>query len=296
MDVSIERPPLGRKVFHGIQIAKVPLCLLIGFSTFFGHVFAQGSVTWSTVYSSTSLFLLACGGASFNSYQERFRDAYLMRTEDRPLVKGKVTQRFALIQAGVLVALGLAIIYQLLNGAALVAALVGIGLYNLVYTKMKPWTVLAIIPGALCGAMPPYIGWLAANGDPLAFEALLLVSLLVFWQIPHFFLILLSHRHDYLQSIDPNLLKILREAGLKRVFLPWITALVLTMFCFTTIPSELGFAARAIIIMNGVLLLFQFYRQFLVVQTPQYAYLFRGLNFSLFLFMLVICLGGTTPL
>ncbi len=289
---------LGKTAFHNnvyssFEIAKLPLCMLVAFSALFGYAFAAQGISTPALPVFFSVLLLACGGASFNSYQERKRDGFMKRTHLRPLVKGSLSTSHAVIQSSVLILLGLAGLFFFTTLSAFIAGIIGIATYNLVYTRLKPYSMHAIVPGAICGAVPPYIGWLAGNGDLISLNASLPVLLLLFWQIPHFFLVLLNHKNDYLESFSPNMLKRFSEPGLQRIFLPWITALAATMLTFSVIPSKLGGGGRAIIVVNAAILIILFYVQLLFSESPNYKGLFRYLNFSIFLVMLVVCLGVT---
>ncbi len=285
------RAKFSENIRYCLEIAKIPLCLLVGFTALFGYVFANQAIGIFAFAVFISVFLLACGGASFNSYQERKRDGLMKRTNNRPLVQGSLTAKQAIIQSITLVIIGLAGLFIYTNIRAFIAGLIGILIYNLVYTRLKPYSIHAIIPGAICGAVPPYIGWLAANGEFVSVNASLPVLLLIFWQIPHFFLVLLNHKNDYIDSYSPNMLKKLTEPVLQRIFLPWITALAATMLTFSVIPSKLGGGERTVIVVNAVILIGLFYGQLLFAASPNYKGLFRYLNFSIFLLMLVVCIG-----
>jgi protoheme IX farnesyltransferase len=283
--------PIAHTIKFSLTIAKIPLCILVAFSASFGHIFAQQNADWATVQIFIAVLLLACGGASYNSYQERHHDRLMTRTQGRPLVTKVISLRHAVVQSFLLIFSGLFILVVAANFKAFIAGLGGILIYNMVYTRMKSWSFYAIIPGAICGAIPPYIGWLAANGNPVSLRAVLLVLLLFFWQIPHFFLVMLNHRSDYFHSVSPNMLKYFKEPALHRIFMPWITALAATMITFTAIPSTLTINERYVILGNSFLILLLFVYQLFFNQRPNYKLLFRTLNFSLFVFMLTVCYG-----
>ncbi len=274
-----------------VEIAKVPLCLLVGLSAFFGNIFAAGRVEAHAYFTLASVFLLACGGASLNSWQERYADSLMARTSKRPLVLGSVSTAHGLLQSVLLLTAGLAGLFLLTGSRAFLAGLTGIVCYNFVYTPLKATTLWAILPGALCGAIPPCIGWFAAGGEAFSSGLFLLMALLFFWQIPHFLLILLRYRHDYAVGFAPNLLNRLSERHLQRIFLPWITALATTMITFTVLPTETGAAIRICIVANAALLLAVFGQQLLLKTSPDYKILFHLMNVSLLLFMLAAA-GG----
>ena len=282
-----------RHIRLSLTVAKIPLCLLVSFSALFGYVFAAEDLVMEAFYVFAAVFLLSCGAASLNSYQERYADGLMSRTRKRPLVQGQLPAGLAALQSIFLLSAGLVGLFLLAGLPAFLAGFIGVFLYNIIYTKLKPLTLYAIVHGAVCGAMPPYIGWLAAGGAPFSVRAFLPVLLLFFWQIPHFFLVLLRHKPDYTGNVAPNMLSYLPEQALRRIFLPWVAALVTTMITFSVVPSMLGSWERFIIVGNGVILLGVFYYQMLCSSQPDYTLLFRHLNLSLFLLMLIICVGGS---
>jgi heme o synthase len=288
-------PQVGitRHIRLSLTVAKIPLCLLVSFSALFGYVFAAEDLVMEAFYVFAAVFLLSCGAASLNSYQERYADGLMSRTRKRPLVQGQLPAGLAALQSIFLLSAGLVGLFLLAGLPAFLAGFIGVFLYNIIYTKLKPLTLYAIVPGAVCGAIPPYIGWLAAGGAPFSVRAFLPVLLLFFWQIPHFFLVLLRHKPDYTGNVAPNMLSYLPEQALRRIFLPWVAALVTTMITFSVVPSMLGSWERFIIVGNGVILLGVFYYQMLCSSQPDYTLLFRHLNLSLFLLMLIICVGGS---
>ncbi|HKJ66182.1 MAG TPA: UbiA family prenyltransferase [Desulfopila sp.] len=274
-----------------VEIAKVPLCLLVGISALFGNIFAAGKVEAGAYYTFASVFMLACGGASLNSWQERFDDSLMVRTRKRPLVLGSVSTAHGLLQSALLVTAGLAGLLMLANSPAFWAGLIGITSYNVIYTRLKAFSLWAILPGAFCGAIPPCIGWLAADGKVFSSGLSLLMALLFFWQIPHFLLIILRYQHDYASGIAPNLLNRLSERRLQRIFLPWITALALTMITFTVLLTETGVALRSCMVVNAALLVAVFGQQLLLKPHPDYNILFHLMNISLLLFMIGVAAG-----
>lgn len=285
----MEHTGVFKKFVLSLSIAKFPLCALIAFSALFGHVFALQTINRQSVLVFTAVLILACGSASLNSYQERLVDALMTRTSGRPLVRQKLSTVHALVQTGFLIFCGLMLLLWSAGVSPFVAGILGAVLYNVVYTRMKQHSLHAIIPGVLCGAIPPYIGWLAAGGELLSFQAALPVLLLIFWQIPHFFLVVLNHKSDYHGGFSPTLLQELSEHALQRIFLPWITALVVIMITFSAMPLQLSNGVRLVIIANGLALIAFFYYQMFFAVKPNYRMLFRYLNMAIFLVMAIIC-------
>jgi len=274
-------------------LAKIPLCLLIGLSALFGFFLADSALSSRAFFTGAGLFLLAAGAATLNSIQEIHLDDRFERTRKRPLPCGTVSCRYAWIQAILLFGMGWVVLFSVTeSGFPLRVTLFALLLYNGIYTPLKTKTVLAIIPGAVCGALVPYIGWLIGGGGKTAFESLLLIALMVLWQIPHFWLILLRYRDDYQKGVIPNLFQHLREAAIRRLFITWIGGLVFVMALFSILPLINGTPVRILIILNSLVLLIWFFFGFSGVRRINYGQLFSVLNGALFFHMTIITVGN----
>ena len=142
----------------------------------------------------TTLLLLALGGyfmvgASnvFNQIIERDLDALMERTEDRPIPAGRMSVKFAFILASILTLLGVAILYSINPKTAMFGA-ISIFLYTSAYTPLKTITPLSVFVGAIPGAIPFMLGWVAATNN-FGIEPGTLFMLQFFWQFPHFWAI-----------------------------------------------------------------------------------------------------------
>lgn len=68
--------------------------------------------------------------------------------------------------------------------------------YIIFYTPLKKVTTLNTLVGAIPGALPPVIGWVAATGE-FTYQAFLLFVIMFFWQLPHFLAIAWMFADDY---------------------------------------------------------------------------------------------------
>ena len=275
-----------------LQLTKVQLCLFIGGSTLFGFILADPLIKDATLLCGGAVFVLAMGAATLNSLQEYRLDSEFSRTSIRPLPRGVLTPRQAGWQALILCLAGLLLLFLATSTIwPLITAVFAVILYNGLYTPLKRKTVLAIIPGALCGALPPFIGWLSGGGEAFSYPALLLFTLFVLWQIPHFWLVLLTFKEEYAASSLPHFLQLFGEDTLKRLFIPWLGALVLIMMLFLGLPFSLAFFWRAMIVANGCLLLGAFIYGLAFGKGTNYRALFIILNVALFVHMVVLAAG-----
>jgi heme o synthase len=143
--------------------------------------------------------LLSSGLAALNQYIERDLDRLMRRTEARPLPSGKLQPRQALlcgIGLSLVATIYLAIFVNPLSAAL---GLLTLGGYVFAYTPLKTRTPLSTVIGAFPGAMPPFIGWVAANGH-ITIEAWILFAILFLWQFPHFLAIAWMYRDDYARA------------------------------------------------------------------------------------------------
>ena len=143
---------------------------------------------------------LAAGGAAvLNQWLEREADAKMVRTKDRAIPAGRIAPAHALIYG-----LGLSILgcFLLCKGANLFAGTLTaatIASYVMLYTPLKRFTTWNTLVGAIPGALPPLIGWAAAEGR-ISTLGWILFAILFLWQMPHFFAIAWTHRKDYAQG------------------------------------------------------------------------------------------------
>ena len=170
------------------QLTKFGLSLSVVFSSVAGYLIAADVVNYSI------LFLLALGGffmvsASnvFNQIIEKDTDAIMKRTQNRPLPTGRMSVNVALSIAILFTVLGISILYSINPKSALFGA-ISIFIYTSIYTPLKPVTPLAVFIGAIPGAIPFMLGWIAATNN-FGLEAGFLFIIQFFWQFPHFWAI-----------------------------------------------------------------------------------------------------------
>jgi heme o synthase len=143
---------------------------------------------------------LAAGGTlTLNQFIERDIDAMMERTRRRPLPDARVQPQDALWFGMALTLLGLGYLAVVVNPlSAVVAGAITLS-YLLVYTPMKRYSSLCVPLGAVPGALPPVIGWVAARGE-LSVDAWVLFAILFLWQIPHTLAIAYLYREDFAKA------------------------------------------------------------------------------------------------
>jgi protoheme IX farnesyltransferase len=193
-----EERGVGAMVADYLELAKARLGALVVLTALVGYVLgARGSLSmWGLGAAVVGTALSAFGANILNQWWEVERDRRMLRTRERPLPAGRVDRRLAAIWGTATAVAGLVVLALGTNRLTTGLALFVILLYVLVYTPLKVRTPLNTVVGAVCGAVPPMMGWSAATGalDPGAW---ILGGILFAWQIPHFLALAWLYREDY---------------------------------------------------------------------------------------------------
>ena len=170
------------------QLTKFGLSVSVVFSAIAGYLLAAETIKINI------LILLAIGGYcmvgasnAFNQIIEKDTDKLMKRTQNRPIPAGRMSVVTALIIGVVLTLSGIAILYHINAKTAMFAA-ISIFLYASVYTPLKSVTPFSVFIGAIPGAIPFMLGWVAATGR-FGIEPGMLFMIQFFWQFPHFWAI-----------------------------------------------------------------------------------------------------------
>lgn len=215
-----------------------------------------GPLALPTVAVAIGTALSAGGANALNQLMERDRDARMPRTLVRPLPEGRCTPRQVLATGAAMSVLGLAILWAGVGAAPAAVSLACVLSYLLIYTPLKTRTPWATLTGTIPGALPPMIGWTAAQSALHAgsgqagtgFEAMLqwggwsLVALMVAWQMPHSLALAWMYREDY-RAGGYRLLPVVDVSG-RRTSLniaAWTLALIpATLLPYVAMPGVVG--------------------------------------------------------
>lgn len=183
------------------QLLKPNLSIMVVFSSVVGYLLAPGiSFDWKNVILLFTGGMLVTGGANIiNQILERESDRFMKRTAQRPLPEG----RMGTTEAWVLVCLsgiaGVGLLTYFFNWQAGALSLLSLLLYGFAYTPLKKISPIAVFVGAIPGALPPFIGWVAATGK-FDMGGWVLFLIQFFWQFPHFWAIAWVGYEDYLKA------------------------------------------------------------------------------------------------
>ena len=178
------------------DLTKFRLSLSVVFSSFISYMlgYKEFDVKVLLLLMFGGFFIVAASNI-YNQIIEKDLDALMVRTKNRPLPTNKISVNTALVLAVLLTIIGLFMLYMINSKVALLAA-VSIFLYTSVYTPLKLITPLSVFVGAIPGALPFMLGWVAATGE-IGIEAIMLFLMQFFWQFPHFWSIGWMQNKDY---------------------------------------------------------------------------------------------------
>jgi protoheme IX farnesyltransferase len=237
------------------ELIKWKLSLAVVFSAATGYLLSSGGADGGLVVVAAGVFLLSSGASALNQYTERRSDALMARTAGRPLPSGQMTPLTAVAVAIVLLVSG-SLVLGFSGLMPILLGLLNVLLYNVIYTGLKKRTTLAIVPGALVGAIPPLIGYTAAGGV-MTDTVILLFSLFMFlWQMPHFWLLLVRYGSEYEKAGIKTLYSTMDAEKIKRLVLIWIVASSLALWILAGILMPMpALAGILLLILNIVFIL-----------------------------------------
>ncbi len=187
------------KAAQYIALAKPRLSSSVVFSAAAGYLIAAYPFDLlEFIYLVIGGFLVVASSNAFNQIWERDRDALMQRTKNRPLPSGQLSLSEAIVAASVYGLIGAFLLF-LINPLSAGFGLLSVLLYVLVYTPMKakgPW---AVFVGAIPGAIPFMLGWVAARND-FDIESGTLFAIQFIWQFPHFWAIGWMLHEDYARA------------------------------------------------------------------------------------------------
>jgi len=251
----LARPGTSRRPADFLELTKPRIAVMALVTVAAGYLFgAAGNFRFDhLVHVLLGAGLVAAGGSALNHLWERVADAKMHRTRRRPLPAGRVEAWEVLAYGLGLAVAGVAYLAWMLPypGAAIAAAATA-GLYVLVYTPMKTHTSWNTIVGAIPGALPPVIGWLAAR-ESVTWEAVSLFAILFVWQLPHFYSIAYMHREDYARG-GMKMLPVIEPAAHNGRLTGLATVATAALLAgVTVLPFAVG-TARWVYLIGGLLL------------------------------------------
>lgn len=190
---------IGIRLKAYYDLLKFRLSALVTFSAVFGFILGHTSPSFSWAGLAGLVFggfLISGASGAANEILERDLDRLMKRTQGRPLPMNVISvleaQWFSLITA----LTGIGMLWFFTNPLTTYLGILSMILYVFVYTPLKRVGPVAVLVGAIPGAMPPLLGWVAATGA-ITYEAMIIFGIQFVWQFPHFWAIAWVSDDDY---------------------------------------------------------------------------------------------------
>lgn len=282
-----ERLPvvLSRKLADVSQLVKLRLSMLVVFSAVIAFVLASTEAfDWSRLLMLVIGGFLVTGAANgFNQVIEKVPDSMMNRTRNRPLPGGRMTRAEVIALCVFMGVAGILILGFFTTWLTALFGALSLVLYSFVYTPLKKKGPIAVYVGAIPGAMPPLLGWVAATGEYGLLPGLLFAVQFV-WQFPHFWAIAWVAHNDY-QRAGYHLLPL--RSGRTRGSALFILASTLLLLPVSLLPVYFGLGGPvtyAVTLGMGIILLAQALR---LVRTCEERHA-RQVMFGSFIYLPVI--------
>ena len=240
------------------SLTKVRLALSVVFSTLAGYILAADKIL------VLDMLLLLIGGYcmvgasnSFNQIIEKDKDALMNRTKNRPLPTKKITSSNAFWISVFLTIAGIGILYTINYKTAFFAGL-SVFIYTCIYTPLKSITPLSVFVGAIPGAIPFMLGWVAAT-NKFGIEPGTLFMIQFFWQFPHFWALGWMLDDDYKKAGFNMLPTGQRDKKTAiQIILYVIWMIIISVFPYSGLTGSLTLSFYGLIIVScvGIIMLF----------------------------------------
>jgi protoheme IX farnesyltransferase len=187
------------KIKDYLQLVKLSLSIMVVFSSVISYLLAPKVVeyNWKMILLLFAGGMLVTGSANaINQVVEKDTDAMMKRTGKRPVAAGRMSVQEGWAFAILTGALGVFILGNYFNWLAAGLATFSLFLYAFIYTPLKKVSSIAVLVGAVPGALPCLIGW-AAGDDKLSAGGWVLFGIQFLWQFPHFWAIAWVAHKDY---------------------------------------------------------------------------------------------------
>lgn len=228
------RPVVRHTVWRDYtELSKIRLNGMVLVTTAVGYVLGSGTpLDWSKLaLTLLGTGLAAVGASAFNQVLEVRRDGLMERTRDRPLPAGRIKLYQGILFAFLTTFAGVGLLTEFVGPLVAALGMLNVMIYVMLYTPLKPRTSLNTPVGAICGALPPMMGWAAATNE-LGLGAWILGAILFLWQIPHFLALAWMYRADYARG-GFRMLPVIDPTGR-------LTCPLIILYCIALLPVGLA--------------------------------------------------------
>jgi heme o synthase len=210
------------------ELNKVKITFAVTLTTMAGYALAKNTIDSGLLLPMFGIFILACGSAALNHFQDKDKDKLMERTKDRPIPSGRISANWVFVIAVIEIILGDYLIYLGSNFLAAQLGLLALIWYNGIYTPLKRKTAFAVVPGSIIGAIPPMVGWVAGGGELSDPKLIVLAFFFFIWQVPHFWLLMLKYGKEYETAGYPSITSMISKDQIKKATFMWTAATAVT--------------------------------------------------------------------
>lgn len=249
---------MKQKISILLELNKVKITIAVTLTTLAGYVLANNALDVGIILPCLGIFILACGSAALNHYQDRDKDALMERTRQRPIPSGAIAAEWVFALAVFEIALGTYLIYLGSNFLAAQLGLLALIWYNGIYTPLKRKTAFAVIPGSIIGSIPPAVGWVAAGGDITDPRLMILAFFFFIWQVPHFWLLMLKYGKEYEKAGYPSITASISKQQIKNATFIWTAATAVSALMIPAAGLLTTLFFKVLVLIAAVWLVFVF--------------------------------------
>ena len=280
MTENLSPKPSQFKIY--LIFTKFRLSFLVILSALSGYLFAGGTDLLEIFYLLLGGTLVTAASNGANQIWERDLDSLMKRTENRPLPRGWMSLKEAYLICIFSLIIG-TILLLLINWQSAALGFLAFITYVFIYTPMKRVSPWAVLVGAFPGAIPPFLGAIAAT-DHFGFLPGILFFVQFTWQFPHFWAIAWVLYDDYKLagfSLLPS------KSGRSKASAFQIMAYSLALIPFSLVPWLLGWTGPLTLYVAsglGILFFLYAYKLFVNCETADA----RKLMFASFVYLPII--------
>lgn len=244
------------------ELTKFRLSFLVSFSAIVGFILASDNFyIIDLIVLGISGYLVTAASVINNQILEKNLDSKMDRTKDRPLPTNRISKLNSLITSVFFMVIGLTTMTLYFNMVAGLLSLISLLIYTFIYTPLKRVGPIAVFIGAIPGALPPLIGWVAFSGE-ITIEAIIIFSIQFIWQFPHFWAIAWIYHDDY-KKVGFKLLPSKGEKNFNTALnIMTYTLFLIPLGLLPTIFGITGIISGAVAVLCAILFLAQTFKLF----------------------------------
>jgi heme o synthase len=217
----------GNNLKNYLELSKLKIMIPVSLTGFTGYFIFDPQLSLKIIILCIGVLFLSISASVLNQIQEVELDRKMNRTHKRPIPALKISITDAILFfLGNLIA-GISFIWLAGGAKPVIIGLITLVWYNGIYTYSKRISAFAVVPGAVTGALPPLIGWVAAGGEIWDKPIILIEFLFFIGQIPHFWLVILRYGEEYKNAGIPSLSDVLSRTQINRLTFTWVVSSVI---------------------------------------------------------------------